>query len=115
MDNYFVVLELPSSQPSLLNANQNKGLWASAKDLLKSGSAVIVSSRTDTGVCEELKSYLTNVKDFTTFVLLQAVLHPTDLINKNILFHKLASSINVNAPVEVIDYCDSKFQVVAQA
>ena len=114
MDSYFVVLELPSSSLSLLNVSQNKSLWASAKDLLKSGSAVIVSSRRDTGVCEELKNYLSHITDFTTFILLQTALNPADLISKDKLFPKLASSIDIHAPVEVVDF-NAKFQVLAQA
>lgn len=115
MENYFVLLELPDTvYESNITAKTETNFWKGTRQAVMNGRAKIISSRVDTGVCEELKSYLKHINHFTTFVLLQTVLCPNDFVNNPALFSVLASSIEVDGATQVLDQ-DNNFRVIAQA
>lgn len=114
MEHYFVLLELPQT---IINTKDRvaagKNFWKYTRQLVNNGCAKIISSRTDTGICEELKTYLSHVNRYTTFVLLQTALEPAHFKNKRLLLPALASTININAITEVIDE-NAQFRVLTQ-
>nr|WP_322626084.1 hypothetical protein [uncultured Flavobacterium sp.] len=114
MENYFVLLELPDTAYENTITKPGTNFWQSARQAVMNGRAKIISSRVDTGVCEELKSYLKHINHYTTFVLLQTALCPTDFINNSSLFSVLASSIEIGGGTQVLDQ-DNNFRVIAQA
>lgn len=114
MKNYFVLLELPDTIYENTITKPEGNFWKWTRHAVMNGSAKIISSRVDTGVCEELKSYLKHINHFTTFVLLQTVLCPADFINNSSLFSVLASSIEVDGATQVLDQ-DKNFRVLVQA
>jgi hypothetical protein len=114
MENYFVLLELPDTSYENTLTKAETSFWQSTRQAVMNGSAKIISSRVDTGVCEELKSYLKHINHFTTFVLLQTALCPNDFVSNSSLFSVLASSIEVGGGTQVLDQ-DNNFRVIAQA
>lgn len=115
MENYFVLLELP--QTGLTGFENNMpvgGFWKNARKQVMDGYAKIISSRPDTGVSEELKSYLGHITAYTTFVLLQTALEPADLTNIDSLLPVLAQSINIHSDTEILDQ-NATFRVLAQS
>lgn len=113
MDQYFILLELPKTNKAANDTN-NRNFWSAAKSVVENGKAKIISSRADTGICEDFKSYVAQVTGFTTFVIVQALLNPADLINKTMLQSKLASNINIHSNTEIID-SSSQFRILAQS
>lgn len=108
MENYFVLLEVP------VKTGEAGNFWDWTRQTLIEGSAKVISSRVDTGICEEFKNYLKQINHFTTFVLLQTVLSPADFVSGNSLCAVLASAINLNGKTEVLDQTVD-FRVLAQA
>lgn len=114
MENYFVLLELPDTAYENTITKPGANFWQSTRQAVMNGRAKIISSRVDTGVCEELKNYLKHINHYTTFVLLQTVLCPNDFVNNSSLFSVLASSIEIGGGTQVLDQ-DNNFRVIAQA
>jgi hypothetical protein len=115
MENYFVLLELPQTGFAGVENNMPVGgFWKNARQQVMDGYAKIISSRADTGVSEELKSYLGHITAYTTFVLLQTALEPSDLTNIDSLLPVLAQSINIHSDIEILDQ-NATFRVLAQS
>lgn len=113
MEHYFVILEIPGGDELKFSKNSSSTaeFWDMAADVISRGEAQIISKRRDTGVCEELRKHLRNIKKFTTFVLVHMQFCPGDLSNDKFIFNKLSRYITGSAKGVVIDRAHN-FQLV---
>ena len=106
---YFVVLELPCG--SNLNTKCCPvDFWNDASKAIRKGKAKMISRRQDTGVSEELRSYVKHVKQFTTFVLVTMPIHSD--YNTHKIFKRASSYIASPANKIIVDGAEN-FQLVA--
>jgi len=113
MKHYFVVLELPGGEElKFVNGrNSPHRFWETASQTMAMGNALIISSREDTGVCEEFRKYITTLKKFTTFVLVNLPLCPNGIVCQSEINKKFKDFlINLNNE-SVIDAAHN-FQLV---
>jgi len=84
--------------------------WLKAAKAIRTGTAKLVSNRNDTGVSEEIRAYAGQLTHFTTFLLLQMQLNPTDFC-KPVLYHKAAKLLSTANNETIITTTDN-FQLV---
>lgn len=113
MEHYFVVLELPGGEELKFSESRYcpDDFWEKAADIIDRGEARIISRRQDTGVSEELRKYLVNIKKFTTFVLVHMQFCTHDFLNEKDIFKKLSRWLSSSNHDLVIDTADN-FQLV---
>lgn len=113
MEHYFVVLELPGGEELKFKDSGNcpDAFWEKAADIIDRGEAQIISKRQDTGVSEELRKHLSNIKKFTTFVLVHMQFCTGDFLNEKDIFKKLSRWLLNTKHGLVIDTADN-FQLV---
>jgi hypothetical protein len=113
MEHYFVVLELPGGEELKFKEGRNSpdAFWEKAADIIDRGEAQIISKRKDTGVSEELRRHLLNIKKYTTFVLIHMQFRASDFLNEKDIFKKLSGWLSNSKRDLVIDTADN-FQLV---
>lgn len=108
---YFVVLELPNGSGLLSNTTYCPvDYWAKAAQAIGQGKAKMISRRQDTGVSEDLRSYLQHIKTFTTFVLVTMPL--CNEYTNNIIFEQASQCVARPVTKIVVDGAEN-FQLVA--
>lgn len=105
MKHYFVVLELPGGEELKFVDGKcsPKHFWENATHAVGLGNASIISSREDTGVCEEFRKYVGTLKKFTTFVLVHLHLYQNEAVNYSELHKKFAGISSYLQDETVID------------
>ncbi|MXN93158.1 hypothetical protein GR160_18170 [Flavobacterium sp. Sd200] len=113
MEHYFVVLELPGGEELKFKEGRNSpdDFWETAAGIIDRGEAQIISKRQDTGVSEELRKHLKNIKKFTTFVLVHTHFCSSEFLNEKDIFKKLSRWLHLPKRELVIDTADN-FQLV---
>ena len=113
MKHYFVVLELPGGEELKFTDGKcsPKHFWETAADAIVMGNAPIISSRQDTGVCEDFWKYVATLKKFTTFVLVNLHLCPNDSVCQTEI-HKKFAGISINSHCETVIDAAYNFQLV---
>jgi hypothetical protein len=113
MKHYFVVLELPGGEElKFVNGKSSPSrFWETAASAVRIGATSIISSREDTGVCEEFRRHVITLKKFTTFVLVHLCLCPNENLSQEHLDKKL-SGLSLNHHLESIIDASDTFQLV---
>jgi len=113
MEHYFVVLELPGGKELKFKEGRcsPKNFWKVASETIAQGKAVIISKRKDTGVSEELRSHLSKIKKFSTYVLVHMQFTALESVTECDIFNKIAQWIVVQNREVVID-TGHNFQLV---
>lgn len=93
---YFVVLELPGGEELKFVDGKcsPQNFWEVAASAIGMGNAPIISSREDTGVCEEFRKHVNTIKKFTTFVLVHLHLYPGEIVNGTKIHNKISEILN---------------------
>jgi len=105
MKHYFVVLELPGGEELKFTDGKcsPKHFWEDATNAVCLGNTSIISSREDTGVCEEFRKYVGTLKKFTTFVLVHLHLCPNEFVSQSELNKKFTGISSYIQEETVID------------
>lgn len=110
---YFVVLELPhgKSMKFLDNGASPEGFWHEASNAIRYGKVTLVCKGDNTGLSDEITTYAAQLKHFTTFLLLEMQLDPTDFC-KPVFYHKAAKLFEAASTITVI-HTEDNFQILA--
>jgi len=113
MKHYFVVLELPGGEELKFTDGKcsPKHFWEDATNAVGAGNALVITSREDTGVCEEFRKYISTLKKFTTFVLVHLHLCPNEFVSQSELYKKF-TGISSYAQEETVIDTAYNFQLV---
>jgi hypothetical protein len=111
---YFIVLALPGGME--LKFENGKGspenFWTEAAGHIGRGEARIVSRRTDTGACDDVREYLQQANGYTTFVMVPLRLNAEQSTCTETILRKAAKRAATPKNESVVD-CDSSFQLLA--
>ncbi|MGV3459653.1 MAG: hypothetical protein ACO1N9_04270 [Flavobacterium sp.] len=113
MENYFVVLQLPTSKEHKYSEGKTspEDFRKNTANAIKSGGVKLISLRTDTGSAEEIRKHAAADRNYRTFVILTLALQKFP--GRESLLRRSANRImSLASPTTVIESAE-KFQVLA--
>lgn len=111
MEVYFVVLQLPGSCGlKFIEGHSPEHFWDTVSNAIKRGEAKMVSARTDTGVSEELRDYVSG-KAFSSYFIFYMMMEKQDVKNHDLILQKAGDILKIGNNESLIDSGDN-FQLV---